>query len=319
MRINFKDEPGEIPRDPEIQELQPNLNLGQRFMYLNPRMIKPLDSIVGNVKNGWDFVLLVTGNGLPRGGKSTFAQAIGYYMSQRLGTPFSSDKNIVFGGESLIESAQELPHCSVIINDEAREDLSSTRRLELMQKNLMDFFNECGKYNHIMIMVANDFFDFTSGIAKTRSEYLFDVVRSLGKIHYWKDGRSYQELGRGSVDFYDREHKRLFYDLGKKLKNDYSVGSKCKNFRADFSKHWYIDKETYEIRKDKFIKRDRGFGRQTKIHQNMINLVQGIRQDHPEITLTKMAEYVGVSQQALNEWVNNYKTQDHKDKLATGQ
>ena len=217
---------------------------------------KPLDNLCYNISNDWDFIILVTGEGLTRTGKTTLAQQIGYYCAKRLGTPFNNN-NIVFGGKQLIERAKILPHRSVIINDESREDLSSKRSMEYMNKTLMDFFNECGMYNHLIILVATDFFDFSKNIAVTRSEMLFNVCRQPSQPIKLDDGSEVIRLDRGHVDFYNKKAKRLFYVIGKKYHNDYSVGKKYRSFFGHFTDTWLIDKEQYIKYKTEYLNRER--------------------------------------------------------------
>jgi len=217
---------------------------------------KPLDTICYNIKNDWDFIILITGSGMTRTGKTTLAQQIGKYCADKLSTPFDNS-NIVFGGKQLIETSKQKPHNSVIIDDESREDMSGKRSMEYMNKTLMDFFNECGMYNHLMILVATDFFDFTKSIAVTRSEILFNVTREVSKPIILKNGEEVVKLERGHVDFYDRKAKRLLYINGKKNYDDYSLGTKYRSFYGFFDNKWIIDKEQYQKDKQIYLERER--------------------------------------------------------------
>lgn len=273
---------------------------------------KPLDTICYNIGEEWDFVLLCTGSGLTRGGKSTFVQQLGMYCSRRLGTPFTNN-NIVFGGKQLIERAKTLPHGSVIIDDESREDISGKRSMEYMNKELLDFFNECGMYNHLIILVATDFFDFSKSIAVTRSEMLFNVTRQISKPITLKDGAEVVKLERGHVDFYDRKAKRKFYIFGKKAYDDYEVGVKYRTFFGHFTKEWILDKDQYLKDKIAYVERDReakrsgwrllaklinsdmGRGESTK----QIGYRIGVGQRYIEIILKENREYLEALNPAL--------------------
>ena len=217
---------------------------------------KPLDTICYNINNNWDFVILITGSGLTRTGKSTFAQQVGAYCSMKLGTTFNND-NIVFGGKQLIDVAKRLPRKSVIIDDESREDVSGKRSMEYMNKELLDFFNECGMYNHLIILVATDFFDFSKSIAVTRSEMLFNLARNVSDPITLPDGSQVLRLERGHIDFFDRKAKRKFYIWGKKAADDYEISPRYRSFYGHFTSTWIIDKEKYDQAKKDYIERDR--------------------------------------------------------------
>lgn len=217
---------------------------------------KPLDTICYNIDDGWDFIILITGSGLTRTGKSTFAQQIAAYCSKQLGTTFNND-NVVFGGKQLIDVAKRLPKKSVIIDDESREDVSGKRAMEYMNKELLDFFNECGMYNHLIILVATDFFDFSKSIAVTRSEMLFNLTRIVSDPITLKDGREVVKLQRGHIDFFDRKAKRKLYIFGKKSADDYEISAKYRSFYGHFTDTWIIDREKYNTAKINYIERDR--------------------------------------------------------------
>lgn len=253
---------------------------------------KPLDTICYNIKNDWDFIILITGSGMTRTGKTTFAQQIGKYCADLLGVPFDNS-NIVFGGKQLIETAKSKPPHSVIIDDESREDISGKRSMEYMNKQLMDFFNECGMYNHLIILVATDFFDFTKSIAVTRSEMLFNVTRQVSTPIILKDGSEVVKLERGHVDFYDRKQKRLFYINGKKNFDDYSLSAKYRSFYGFFENVWFINKEEYEKQKLNYLERERkeGTGKVSAGTKHFINLISGLReQGYKMVDIAKLTK-----------------------------
>lgn len=232
------------------------VNFNETDYQLDKIFKKPLDTICYNIDDGWDFVILITGTGLTRTGKSTFAQQLGAYCSKQLGTPFNN-KNVVFGGKQLIDVAKNLPRKSVIIDDESREDVSGKRSMEYMNKELLDFFNECGMYNHLIILVATDFFDFSKSIAVTRSEMLFNLTRLVSDPIVLDDGREVVKLKRGHIDFFDRKAKRKFYIFGKKNADDYEIAPHYRSFYGHFTDAWIIDKKEYDIAKKNYIERDR--------------------------------------------------------------
>lgn len=288
------------------------VNFNEKDYQLDRIFRKPLDTICYNIAGGWDFIILITGSGMTRTGKSTFAQQIAAYCSKQLGTPFNND-NVVFGGKQLIEKAKLLPRKSVIIDDESREDVSGKRSMEYMNKELLDFFNECGMYNHLIILVATDFFDFSKSIAVTRSEMLFNLIRLVSDPIMLADDREVLELKRGHVDFFDRKAKRKFFMFGKKNFDDYEISPRYRSFYGHFTDAWIIDKDKYDIAKKNYIERDRsakrnGFHILARVFRSLMK---------KGYTYNNMAALCHISNAWINKILNEY-PKDNKEKEAEG-
>jgi hypothetical protein len=249
---------------------------------------------------------MITGTGLTRVGKSTLAQQIGAYVSRRLDRSFSVD-NMVFGGKQMIDLAHRLPHNSVIIDDESREDLSSKSQMEFQNKSLMNFFNECGMYNHLIILVATDFFDFNRSIALTRSELLINCVRSSRETKD-ADGNPVLSLGRGDYDIYDRNGKRILYVTGKKNFNQYDY--KYCFGSGTFNSRWLIDKTEYERRKLEFLRRDREKTIERKTMKVIYNVVKNLKKE--KISNNKISEIIGVDEKTIRNYIKTYTEMDNK-------
>jgi hypothetical protein len=264
-------------------------------------LIKPLNTYCHNIEKGFDFMIVISGSGLKRVGKTMLATQIGKYASWKLGTPFDIT-NVAFGGKELIEVARSHPHKSVIIDDESREDISGKRQMESFNKDLMDFFNECGKYNDLIILIAPDYFDFSKSIAITMSDLLVNIKREKSNPKRDKDGEEVVELLRGSMDLYDREAKKKLYIWGKKNYDEYSI--KFRSGFGEFRKHWCIDVEEYEKRKDAFIGRTRAIltgkdKKEERMKQAIRNMiVDGIKQK-------KIAEYFGFTEAYISKIKGN--------------
>ena len=56
---------------------------------------KILNSIAYNVPNDWDSIILISGSGMVRVGKSVLAQQIGHYLSTKLKTPWGINNILV--------------------------------------------------------------------------------------------------------------------------------------------------------------------------------------------------------------------------------
>lgn len=230
------------------------LKVTDKDIWINPTYKSNLDSLIHNIKNDWETILVFTGDGLLRVGKTMLATQTGYYMAYCLGTPFT-DYNIVFSGKELMERAIKAPKNSVFVYDESLNEMSSKRVMETVSKNLMEFFSECGLYNHVIVLVLPDFFDLNKSIALNRSECLINVVR--GKKIVNDNGSEVVEWERGLFEFYSRNKKKYLYLNGIKTRSYTINGKRCYDFWGNFRNNWVIDKDKYEERKREFIRRDR--------------------------------------------------------------
>ena len=227
--------------------------LQEPTFYMDGGLKKILNTIAYNVPNDWDSVILISGDGMVRVGKSVLAQQVGQTLAYKLKTSWGIE-NIVFTGQELIEKAKTFPKNSVFVYDEARGELDTKKVMEEITKTLMDFFSECGMYNHVIIIVLPDFFDLPKGIAISRSELLLNVYRdrSIKKNEY---GEEVIKFERGFFDGYHRYSKKKLYIIGKKNFNDY--GSVKREFFGHFTDTFTVDKNQYETKKKSYLARDR--------------------------------------------------------------
>jgi len=182
------------------------------------------------------FVILVSGHGTVRNGKSTFAQQYGFYLTSKVNETHKLNNtfdlnNIVFRGEDLIETAFKLKPYSVLVLDEG-DDLTDAYWSKL-SRNLRRFFRKCGQLNLFIVLLIPDFFELPRTYAVTRSNCLIDVF-------FYKDFR------RGYFDFYNLPSKRKLYVKGKKW-GDYTAQKSL--FQGRFSNVYTIDKEAYNKKK----------------------------------------------------------------------
>lgn len=226
--------------------------------YMEQALVEILNSIIYNVPNDWDSIILITGSGMVRVGKSVLAQQVAYYCAYNLKTKFDIN-NVVFTGEELINKAKNYPKNSVFIYDEARNELDTKKVLEQVTKTLMDFFAECGMYNHVIVLVLPDFFDLPKGLAMQRSELLLNVYRK-GEVRELASGIKVEAFTRGYFTIYNRGKKKQLYEMGKKKFHDYD--SVKGSYPGEFSNTFLVDKEAYEAKKLDFLQRSRGRSKQ---------------------------------------------------------
>jgi len=220
---------------------------------MNNHLRSNLKEIPRFLKKGYDCVIIVTGHGKVRVGKSTIAQQIGYYAAwlmaggkkkpKKKKVPFTN-ANIVFTPDALVDIAQKLPKKSVIVYDEGRAGLDSIRAMENINKGMMDFFQECGQYQHVIIIVLPNYFRLSEDIAIPRSLFLVDVYHD-------------SKYNRGYFKFYNEIQKEYLYVFGKKKLGTYAkYNSANPSFSGKFTNvHPNIDVESYDNEKRESFKK----------------------------------------------------------------
>jgi hypothetical protein len=265
---------------------------------MDEKLLHPINTYCYNIMDGHDFMVIVSGSAKKRVGKTMLTCHMGKYAAYVLGTPFD-ESNVAFGGRELIEVAKSHPHRSVIIDDESRTDFSSKRQMESFNKDMMDFFSECGKFNDLIFLVAPDFFEFSKSVAVNMSDLLINIRREKSEPIKLTE-RQINERGlnmpvgtevvriiRGNWDMYDADGKKKLYIWGKKNFDEYNT-----KFRAgygEFRLFWPIDTAKYEERKDAFIGRVRGTRSDSKIRLSIERMMKlGVKQ-------SDIAKYLGVT------------------------
>lgn len=209
---------------------------------------KSLDSICYNIHKDMDFVILITGHGDVRVGKSVLALQIAYYIASKIGATFNHDF-IIYTAEELMKTSIQY-HKHVFIYDEAREGLNTGMALANIQKRLLQFFAEAGQNNNVYILVMPDFFELNKKMAMNRSEFLLDCFFQLKETKD-KEGNQVTEKVRGFFKFYKKEHKKMLYLRGKQDCN-------YKAWRSSFSGIWNniypIDEQKYRDKKQEALK-----------------------------------------------------------------
>lgn len=236
--------------------------------YMNIYLAMNLQGIPGFLDKSFDCVGIISGRGLVRIGKSTMAQQVGYYLAWLMAggkmiiemennkprlKGFVKPKrevhfgleNIVFSPQQLMAVAEKLPRNSVIIYDEGRAGLESARAMEQINKGMQDFFQECGQYGHIILIVLPNFFKLHEDYAVARSLFLIDVYAD-------------EKMRRGYFSFFNTLRKEQLYYFGKKR-----IGVTAKymvtkpNFWGNFTAFVPIDDELYNEAKRKALREKR--------------------------------------------------------------
>ena len=195
-----------------------------------------LDVFARKIVDDQMFVILITGSGFVRVGKSVLAQQIGKYLTSKINELHKKDNNfdlnnVVFKGKELQEIAYKLPQYSVLDLDEG-DDLVE-HYWSSLAKDLRRFFRKAGQLNNFVILVLPDFFELPKNYAITRSMCLINV-KYMG------------QFDRGYFDFYSFENKKKLYLKGKK-QADYKAISP--NFSGRFTNVYTVDEEKYREKK----------------------------------------------------------------------
>jgi hypothetical protein len=221
-------------------------------------LMSNLNEVPKFLKKSWDCVIIVSGNAKVRIGKSTLAMQCAYYVAWLLNeikkkkgevpknnpVPFDNT-NVAFDPDTVMKLAEHKPKNSVIVYDEGRAGLDSARAMENINKAMQDFFQECGQYGHVIVIVLPDYFKLSETVA---------VPRSLFLLNAYTD----KNYNRGFFSFYSEHRKELLYIFGKK-----KWGSTAKyyaiddNFHGRFSDFFPINKEIYDEQKRIALKKRR--------------------------------------------------------------
>jgi len=182
---------------------------------------------------------------------------------------FNLHENVVFSADALMETAQKLDKKygknQVILYDEGRQGLDSARAMESINKGMQDFFQECGVYGHIIIIVLPSFFKLHEDYAVSRSLFLVDSFHN-------------KQFKRGYFNFYNEQAKEKLFYWGKRR-----VGTTAKymaaneNFWGRFYKWLPFDKDEYEqlkkeeVNKKRVLRRERNLQLQKDILVFLLN------------------------------------------------
>lgn len=230
--------------------------------YIDGLLAIQLNSIAYNLKKDWDFVIIITGDRTVRTGKSVLAMTICTYLAyvmNRLKIPTDyTGKNIFFDSKKAMSEALSMPKHSIIHYDEGRDALASSKYLAPVQKDMLDYFAECGQLNHVFVIVLPDFFGLSEEISVPRSEFLINVYRKevKARVNLFKDGEMHPivKFKRGQFEFFSRSKKASLYDKAKAWKKK-NYGLVKANFIGSFVNQYTIDESEYRRKKKDWLKR----------------------------------------------------------------
>jgi hypothetical protein len=236
--------------------------------YMDEYLAINLMGIPAYLDRSYDVVGIFSGHGKVRVGKSTIAQQVAFFLAwliaggsmareEATGKWFVSSKptkpvrfniedNVVFTPDDLQTKARELytkyGRNQVIVYDEGRAGLDSAAAMSAINKAMQDFFQECGQYGHVILIVLPNFFKLHEDYAISRSIFLVDVFTN-------------KRMERGFFNFYNEAQKESLFINGRKKAGTQSKYSGARpSFTGRFSPFLPIDKDAYEKAKQEAIK-----------------------------------------------------------------
>jgi len=265
--------------------------------YMDGALKSNLDILAKKIVDDQMFVILITGSGWVRVGKSVFGQQIGYYLTHKvnelhkLKNEFTLN-NITFKTEELQHKAFSLPRYSVIDLDEG-DDLVEHYWSKLA-KDLRRFFRKCGQLNQFIILTLPDFFELPKSYAISRSTCLIDVY-------------FYGEFERGFFRFYNFERKRELYLKGKKTANYNAVEP---NFQGRFTNVYTVDEQEYKLKKQKDLAEQELSDDKTPKEMVKEARIKDFKSVYAntQIKVKKLAKIFGVSTPTGYNWLNTKNT-----------
>jgi hypothetical protein len=274
-----------------------------RFIFIDDYLQMQLDNLVYNIKRDWDFVIVISGDRRVRTGKSVLAMNIAAYLGARLNTNFDL-KNIFFDSQEMIKEAREMPKFSVIQYDEGREGLAANKSATNLQKDILDYFAECGQLNHIFIVVLPDFFELKEQIAVPRSEFLINayIRNEVTNVNLYGDGYNPAiYFRRGNFQFFSRSKKAMLYDISRSTHRK-SYRMVTPNFIGKFRNFYPVDEMAYKEKKLEALTRFSTNEKAAKV------LKTDIFRDKIIIDLHKNEElsYKEIAEKLANDWGYSY-------------
>ena len=312
----------------------------EKDWYIHDYLATQLDSIVYNIKKDWDFVILITGDRMVRVGKSVIAMTVCAYLAYRFAllhttrdkgysAPLNKDayniSNLYFDNKKMIEESFKKPKYSIIHYDEGREGLAASKAMMQVQKDLVDFFTECGQMNHCFVIVAPDFFDLKEMMAVSRSEILINVYRKSDNkmMDIYREGKKVPVtvFSRGHFEFFSRKKKAILYDNYRKSNRKWYGSTKC-DFLGDFTDQYPLGEAEY--RKEKAD----ALGRFQEMHKEKPKInryeVKAAKQRNAlvkaltdlKFTQEKISEITGCNRRTVSDWLKDEEKSDISNPVA---
>jgi len=229
-----------------------------------------LDHVKKNVKKDYDAFILVTGR--EGFGKSTIADQIALYCD-----PTYNLSRCCFTSAQFQQACEDAEKYQAIVFDETMGFLSARGAMSKFNKDLIKIMSEMRSKNLFVILCIPNFFEMDKYPA---------IHRSTGLIHVYK---------RGSFMSYDYRKKKSLYLKGKKF-YAYNVSG---NFRGKFVKHFHLDKEKYEEKKQEAINTWSKVNDKERLLIKQRNVCIKWIREHGNLTNDEIGEIIGLTKSSI--------------------
>jgi len=296
--------------------------------YMDGYLAENLQHIPKFLARDFDCVGIISGRGKVRTGKSTIAAQVGYYCAWLIAggqmelirskegkfinprvikkptKPVNfSLKNLAFAPEDLMRLGRTMPKNSVIIYDEGRTGLDAKTSMTSLNRLLEDFFQECGQYNHVILIVLPDFFKLHMDYAVSRSYFLIDVFLD-------------ENFTRGFFNFYNEVQKDFLYNHGKKRLGILSkYQASYPSFSGKFTQWFPFSHDDYSSLKRLALKKKEMGQRKAKIKEQRDAMIYLYKTETFQ-TLKEVAEKLsGVIKKTIGKDTIDHAIQDYRTYL----
>lgn len=294
--------------------------------YLDGYLAENLQYVPAFLRKDFDCVGIISGRGKVRTGKSTIAGQVGFFCAwllaggemdlrrQEDSNKFINSvvikkpnkplnftlKNLAFSPDDLMRLGRTLPKNSVIIYDEGRTGLDAKTTMSALNKMLEDFFQECGQYNHVILIVLPDFFKLHADYAVSRSYFLIDVFLD-------------ENYNRGYFNFYNEVQKDFLYNHGKKklgILAKYNAG--YSSFSGRFTSWFPFEKQKYDALKRLALKKKELTARRTKIKEQRDALMSMYKKETQDTLIGVAKKMSEALKRTVGRDVVDHAIQDHR-------
>jgi hypothetical protein len=289
--------------------------------YMNGYLVSNLLGILNYLAQDWDCVGIGSGHGKVRMGKSTIMFQVATFIAWLLAggwidmelvdignkrtwkinkiinptkpIRFNLQDNVVFSAQELRSRATKLfekhGKNQIIVYDEGREGLDAKRAMENLNKVMEDFFQECGQYGHIILIVLPNYFKLHEDYAVSRSIFLIDCFADKFKK-------------RGYFNFYDEKQKEWLFFLGKKkigITQKYSAANSV--FWGRFTSWFPFDRTEYNRLKSEALKKRQRTARQMQWKKQRDCMIYLYKRDVQATDLTIADELSAMTGDKIND------------------
>ena len=282
VKLNEKGEWETLPSFDETGKLIKYNDPG--VLTIDSYLRKNLDNTRSTIRRDWDYMFVC--DGMPGCGKSVFIQQAAWYVSNGNLTL----TQVCFTADEFKKAILSAPKYSAVIFDESFRGLSSRAALSIINKTLIELFNEIRQRNLYVFIIIPSIWDLDKHVVLFRCQGLFHVYTGKRKE-------------RGFFKYY--KNSPYFKKFITAPANRYSYPKLC-SFRGRFSNKYVLDELAYKEKKAKALGSspapEEGGNRKKDF---LFPIYQKLMSDDPtfkKISKGKVAELLGIDTKTEYRW-----------------